>query len=192
MSDRCDNFREDVCWVSRRLREEDVRQLEYLYELPHQRGTNPSSLQLETLLELERTGVFSKYSPEGLKLVLEKIERKDLIEWVEKYIRIRQEKRTRPEVVKLIGDHETTCREVDSKAKALATRMKEILGMEEKASSEGATTTQLLLPLLEMASELQSSSADCVQQCAVLENVARRSTSDSPPCTGMRDNSCID
>lgn len=183
MSDRCDDFRELVCYVGRRLTGEDVKELKYMFNLPHQCGAS----SLDALLELERTGVFSKSLPEGLRQVLEKIERKDLLERVDGYIEKRREKMVRPQLLKLIGEHGASCREVDDKVQALATRLKEMDTLrvlrEEKASGEGATATQLLLQLLD---ELQSASADCVQQCSVLESVACRSTCDSPPCTGMR------
>lgn len=176
---QCDDFRELVCRLARHLREHDVKELEYMYRLPQQRGTNPS---LETLRQLERMGEFSRSSPEGLKGVLEKIERKDLIEWVERYIKA-QQKITTPQVRKLVCELGTSCWKVDNKAKALATLVKreiDTLLRKEKTSGEGATATKLL-PLLKLAEDLRSSSADCVQQCSVLESATRRSTSCVPP-----------
>ena len=79
-----DCFRRTVFEVSQLLSLQDLGAIAYLYKLPD--AYKDMSCQLQVLYDLERRGVFSSSSPEGLKTLLATIHRSDLSEIVSKYM----------------------------------------------------------------------------------------------------------
>ena len=186
----CEDYRQLVCWLARHLSEHELKELEYMYSLPQQRGTNPSS-SLETLRELEQRGVFSSSSSEGLKRLLKKIEREDLIEEVEKHFEVweRSDIYTTTKITSLAGDLARSCGVVEKQAKSLATQAKKIgVLLEERATTEGILNRQPELPLQEleqtrrMIGELQPLMSDCAEKCTALE----RASMCAPPITDSK------
>lgn len=76
-----DGFSKIVFEISQMLSRQDLGAITYLYKLP-----DSSACQLEVLKELERRGLFSASSPEGLKTLLDAIYRSDLSAMVHKYM----------------------------------------------------------------------------------------------------------
>ena len=85
------SFRQLLFRLSLRLRLEDARNLRYLCQLPPLVSTNRSTFsgtteQMNVLIQLERFGIFSQYNLDGLVSALEKIQRRDLVEMVRRWI----------------------------------------------------------------------------------------------------------
>ena len=171
MSD-CAEFRELVCWIARRLREQDITELRYMYDLPEwhqQRGSTASSL--ETLRELQRRGEFSASSPEGLIRVLEKIERKDLIKEVQGQFEVWQRRETVPQMTMLVSDLSRSCRVTKNEAKSLATQTDKIGKLlKERSMNDRDEPSQQLELLKGMLEKHQSRLAENVRKCSAMEN----------------------
>lgn len=73
-------FRDLLLKISQKMRLEEARNLSYVYELPPNRGERWGSETLDTLVHLERKGLFSSSKPDGLLDILDRLQRQDLVE----------------------------------------------------------------------------------------------------------------
>lgn len=170
MSD-CIDFRELVCRIARRLREQDVTELKYMYDLPEWRQQRGPTSSLETLLELQRKGEFSASSPEGLIRVLEKVERKDLIGEVQRQFEKWHKKETTPQITMLVSELSRSCRVAENKAKSLAPQTEKIGKLlEERNTRDREERSRELELLKDMVKQLQSQIAECIHKCSGLES----------------------
>ena len=86
----CDTFSHLVFRVSRMLTKEDLEAVAYLYRVPVDQVGHGSGLLY--LRELEKKDIFSSANLDGLKQLLNNIQRSDLIELVEEFEKERQKR----------------------------------------------------------------------------------------------------
>ena len=164
---QCDHFRVFVLRLAKCLREEDRKALVYTYHLPEscqQRGPD----YLEPLLELERRGEFSRASADGLKRVLESVDRADLVGEVESYFETQRRKETPSRTATLASDLNAQCRLAEDQVRAMTMDVDAAL-REMKRGLAGEAAAGLVRPLLKALEEHRSSLAVCTQKCSTLE-----------------------
>lgn len=159
------DFRRHVCYLSQCLTYEETYQLGYIFALPEPHYKDKSALTVLAALEMQ--GYFSSAKPEGLIIILESLDRMDLVEMTRRYIKRSRTQQKRTDCIHAVdGSAKDTYFEIAFMQKLITTtQLQDLKGVLHEPAAKSKveqveTTIARVISLLQCAKSLDSISSD--------------------------------